>query len=291
MRYPEDLFKVQRFQLARYHVTNPNTFYEDTERWEVPQDPSSRSQLQPPYRLSVRSGGDGQSVFSLTSTYVPYQKDNLASFVSVDADASKDSYGTIRILELPTSSRVDGPGQVANAFATDQDIADKLLRFNLNNVRKVYGNLLTLPVGDSFLYVQPLYTQREGAEGSGNFPVLNFVLVSFGGKLAIDTTMSGAIAQVLGAEAPEPGAGNGNGNGGTVTVSQEVLDLLEQADAEFKDANEALAAGDLATYDEHYDKAQRLVERALEAAQDLPDQKPPAEEEKPTQQPSESGGG
>jgi uncharacterized membrane protein (UPF0182 family) len=290
MRYPEDLFKVQRYQLARYHVTNPNTFYEDTERWEVPQDPSSRSQLQPPYRHTVRTTDAGEPVFSLTSAYVPYQKDNLASFVSVDADASLDSYGTIRILELPTSSRVDGPGQVANKFAADDAIAQELLRFNLANVRKVYGNLLTLPVGDSFLYVQPLYTQREGAEGSGNFPVLNFVLVSFDGKLAIDRTMSGAIAQVLGAEAPEPGTGTGTGNGGTVTVSQEVLDLLEQADAEFKDANEALAAGNLAKYDEHYDEAQRLVERALEAAQDLPDQKPPAEE-KPTEQPTESGGG
>jgi uncharacterized membrane protein (UPF0182 family) len=286
MRYPEDLFKVQRFQLARYHVTNPNTFYEDTERWEVPVDPSSRSQLQPPYRLSVRPAGVDESVFSLTSTYVPYEKDNLISFVSVDADASKDSYGTFRILELPSSSRVDGPGQIANEFATDSEIADTLLRFNLNNVRKVYGNLLTLPVGDSFLYVQPLYTQREGAEGTGTFPVLNFVLVSFGDKLAIDQTMSGAIAKVLGAEAGEPEPGEPTpGPGGTVTVSQEVITLLNRADAEFEKANDALAQGDLATYDTHYDRAQEYVKQALAAAQELPDQPPPADDE-PSEEPS-----
>src|SRR5690606_18618693 len=52
MRYPEDLFKVQRNMLAAYHVTNPTTFYEGSDQWEIPQDPTDRSQNQPPYRLS-----------------------------------------------------------------------------------------------------------------------------------------------------------------------------------------------------------------------------------------------
>jgi len=294
MRYPEDLFKVQRFQLARYHVTNANTFYEDTERWEVPQDPNSQSQLQPPYRLSVRDVTGGDPMFSLTSTYVPYKKQNLASFVSVDADASRDTYGTIRILELPSSGPVKGPGQIANDFATDSGIAEELTQFNVSStVRKVYGNLLTLPVGDSFLYVQPLYTQREGTEGTGNFPVLNFVLVSFGDRLSISTTMSEAISDVLQADGSvQPGPdGEPGGPSGTVTVSQRVLNLLNKADDEFEKANEALAKGDLATYDEHYDLAQKYVEQALDAARDLPDEKPPAGEQQPTEQPSESGGG
>lgn len=280
MRYPEDLFKVQRFQLARYHVTEANVFYENTARWEVPQDPNAGAnpKLQPPYRISVRAGeSDDEPMFSLTSVYVPYKKQNLASFVSVDADASKDSYGTIRVLELPASGPVKGPGQVANDFATDSSIAEELIRFNLSsNVRKVYGNLLTLPVGDSLLYVQPLYTRREGAEGSGNFPVLNFVLVSFGERLAIGTTMSEAISDVLRTTATTPG-GPGPEQP-DATLSEQVLDLLREADREFELANEALADGDLSTYDEHTDKAQELVADALEAAQKAAQEEKPAPE-------------
>ncbi|RJS46681.1 UPF0182 family protein [Nocardioides cavernaquae] len=281
MRYPEDMFKVQRYQLARYHVTDADTFYEDTQRWEVPTDPTGSQnspKLQPPYRLSVRSADpakDGAApVFSLTSTYVPYKKQNLAAFVSVDGDASRDSYGTIRVLELPTSGPVKGPRQIANDFSTDAEIQKELQQTNVQtNVHKVYGNLLTLPVGDSLLYVQPLYTQREGAEDSGNFPVLNFVLVSFGDRLAIGRSMSEAIAKVLGAEETETPTTPG-GEGEEPALGESVIGLLQKADDEFAAAKAALAKGDLAGYAEHTEAAERFVNRALAEAEKAAEAKP-----------------
>ena len=106
MRYPEDLFKVQRNMLAQYHVTDAQTFYGGDDQWKVPEDPENRTSKQPPYRLSVRTPGNGNTpVFSLTSMFVPQKKQNLASFISVDADASRPGYGTIRILRLPSNTR------------------------------------------------------------------------------------------------------------------------------------------------------------------------------------------
>ena len=280
MRYPEDLFKVQRYQLQRYHVTDADTFYGAKERWEVPADPTvdtapnEAKKLQPPYRLSVRSGKTEEPVFSLTSAFVQREKGNLAAFVSIDADAARDSYGTMRILELPSRRSVEGPGQVANKFAADSEIQDKLTQFNVSQtVRKVYGNLLTLPVGDSFLYVQPLYTRREGAEAAGNFPVLNFVLVSFGGRLAIATTMSEAIAEVLRVDTeagPTPGGGTPEPGPGGPVLGDQVVSLLERADRAFAEAKAALTAGDLAEYQAKTEEAQGLVDRALEAARATP---------------------
>jgi uncharacterized membrane protein (UPF0182 family) len=285
MRYPEDMFKVQRYQLARYHVTDANTFYEDTQRWEVPKDPTGSDKpelekLQPPYRLSVRTedtAKDGTDpMFSLTSTYVPYKKQNLAAFISVDADASRSTYGSIRILELPTSGPVKGPGQVANDFATDATIQEKLTRFNAaTTVHKVYGNLLTLPVGDSLLYVQPLYTQKTGSESSGNFPVLNFVLVSFGDRLAIGTTMSEAIADVLRVDTGATPAQPGDGEEQPV-LGDQVIGLLQKADDEFAAAKASLAKGDLAGYAAHTDAAERFVNRALVEAQKAAEPAPAA---------------
>ncbi len=136
MRYPEDLFKVQRNMLAAYHVTNPKTFYDGSDKWKVPEDPENKANKQPPYRLSVQDAlRRHRPVFSLTSVYVPNNRQNLASFISVDADASRKDYGTIRILRLPSNTQVPGPSQIANNFGQDPDIQDKLLAFSRNQLQ------------------------------------------------------------------------------------------------------------------------------------------------------------
>ncbi|MFL6135376.1 MAG: UPF0182 family protein, partial [Nocardioidaceae bacterium] len=161
MRYPEDMFKVQRNMLAAYHVTDAKTFYAGDDQWKVPEDPENRANKQPPYRLSIKTPSGGNApVFSLTSVFVPQKRQNLASFISVDSDASDKDYGTLRILRLPSNTQVPGPSQIANNFGTSDQIQNRVLPFTRSNARVKYGNLLTLPVGDGLLYVQPLYTQR-----------------------------------------------------------------------------------------------------------------------------------
>jgi uncharacterized membrane protein (UPF0182 family) len=288
MRYPEDMFKVQRFQLAQYHVTDSQTFYEQNERWEVPEDPNTRGRLQPPYRLSVRTQDSGP-VFSLTSVYTPFNKQNLAAFVSVDSDASKEGYGTLRVLELPTSGPVQGPAQIANEFTTNSVIQQALVPLTRTNARAVYGNLLTLPVGDSLLYVQPLYAVREATEGVGTFPVLNYVLVSFGDKSGIGRTLTQAVADVLGvsAEGPsqqppgeqEPPGQQPPGEQPSGPLPERVLNELRLADREFANAQRALADGDLQGYADATERAQRHVAAAIAAAEEAGEagEEPPEE--------------
>ena len=89
LRYPEDMFKVQRYQFARYHITDPGDFYQNNNRWEVPEDPYVNDTYQPPYRLFVDDPtAPGDETWALTSVYVPRDKDNLAAFVSVNSDAT-----------------------------------------------------------------------------------------------------------------------------------------------------------------------------------------------------------
>jgi uncharacterized membrane protein (UPF0182 family) len=284
MRYPEDLFKVQRNLLAEYHVTQPKTFYEGSDKWKVPEDPTSRTQTQPPYRLSVRNpaGGLQDPVFSLTSVYVPQNRQNLASFISVDADAAEDEYGQIRILRLPGNTQIPGPSQIANQFAADQEIQDARLAFTRTNSKVIDGNLLTLPVGDGLLYVQPLYTLRE--QGEGTFPVLRYVLVSFGKDVGFGPTLESALNDVLGVSngsgTPEPiggqpdgsgdsggsGGDSGGGSGGGQALPADVQDLLQQAEQKFTEAEQALQSGDLQAYADAQAEARDLVAEALQAA-------------------------
>ncbi len=272
MRYPEDLFKVQREMLASYHVLDPKTFYEGNDKWDVPQDPETSTRKQPPYRLSVATRSGQDPVFSLTSTYVPQKKQNLASYMSVGADAADPkTYGRFQILRLPDNTQVPGPGQIANQFQRDDKVAQQLLAFKRSGVTAKYGNLLTLPVGNGLLYVQPLYTVREG--GQGNYPGLTFVLVSFGKEVGIGPTLSSALADVLSRSSGDGStpidSGNSGGDqapsGDTPALPVAALKLLQQADAKFAEADKALKAGDLQGYAKAVDEAKALVQQALTA--------------------------
>jgi len=220
VRYPEDLFKVQRYQFARYHVTDPGAFYQNNARWEVPPDPERRTKLQPPYRMFVEDPDSGADKFSLTSVYVPYKKNNLAAFVSVDSDATDpDTYGRIKVLQLPNEN-IPGPGNIANDMQSDPAVTQALLPLNQgSSARITYGNLLTLPVTGGLMYVQPIYATRQLSDAS--YPILRYVTVSYGDQVGIGETLEEAIVDVLGgdttttppSEGGNPPPDNGGGGG------------------------------------------------------------------------------
>ncbi|WP_224766129.1 UPF0182 family membrane protein [Nocardioides campestrisoli] len=279
LRYPEDLFKAQRYQFARYHVTDPEDWYAQNNRWEVPEDPNSDGNLQPPYRfflnpqraagedaeVDVEAADTADQVWSLSSVYVPRGKSNLAAFVSVNSDATSEDYGKIQALEL-ADERTNGPTQVANEIASDEEVRDELFSFDQGGINPRYGNLLTMPVGNGLMYVQPLYAARDTSESA--YPILSFVLVSYGGRVGIDTTLRGAIADVLGVEDAETATPDPDPEEGetppeeTGSVSQQVRRLLDQAATKFEEANAAQREGDTVAWAEALDEAQKLVEEA-----------------------------
>ena len=268
LRYPEDLFKVQRYQLARYHVTDAARFYEGTDRWEVPTDPNVSGRLQPAYRLFVQ--GENGPTFSLTSVYVPYKRENLASFVSVNSEAADEDYGRISVLRAP-SENIPGPSQIASRFAGNEAIQAALVPFTRTNSTAVYGNLLTLPVRNGLMYVQPLYAQRQA--GPGSYPILRFVLVSYAGKEAYGSSLSEAIQKVIGTQVtatPEPGGGTEQPGQGSGTVNATVRNLLVQADRKFADADRLLREGRLEEWAAAIEDARELVDRAIAAAEEEP---------------------
>ncbi|MCB0909863.1 MAG: UPF0182 family protein, partial [Nocardioidaceae bacterium] len=289
LRYPEDQFKVQRFQLASYHVTDAADFYERNDQWEVPTDPDQRSSLQPPYRLTVSTPSGGEvPTYSLTSVFVPTNRSNLASFLSVDSEADKEDYGTLRVLRLGSTEQIAGPGQIANQISADDGVKAALLPYRQSDSKVLPGNLLTLPVDGGLLYVQPIYVQRSG--GEGNYPVLQFTAVSLGQEdVGIGTTFDRAVLDLLnvdstnggdtgGGTGGDTGGGTGGDNGGSGQpsgpVAAQIKDLLAKASQEFKLADAALKSGDLAAYGEHTKKAQNYVDQALKLANASPDQKP-----------------
>ena len=268
LRYPVDLFKVQRDVLQRYHVKDAQTFYEDGERWKVPEDPAATSnKLQPPYYLSITQPGESTPNFSLTSVYLPNSRQNLASFVSVNSEASDTAnYGKFQILQLPSDTQIPGPNQMSNQFDSDKGVSQALLQYQQSKSTTIlYGNLLTLPVGNALLYVQPVYIKRSTEAGS--YPVLQYVIASFGDNVGFGQTLDQALRVALGLE---PGTTVTDGGGSAPSTSppsgqpQTAAQLLVDASNAYNRAQDALKKGDLATYQ----KQINVMGKAITAAQD-----------------------
>ncbi|MET0821842.1 MAG: UPF0182 family protein, partial [Aeromicrobium sp.] len=220
LRYPEDMFKAQRYQFARYHVTDPNSWFQDNNRWAVPDDPNAEGSLQPPYRMFVtqppglvpssQAATDAQvpdgQVWSMTSTFVPFKRNNLAAYVSVDSDATSPTYGQMRVIDV-IDEQQQGPGQVANAVRSDTSVTEALAEFNRSGATVTYGNLLTVPVGDELMYVEPVYASLASTS-EANFPILRYVLVSYQGGVGIGITLTDALEQAQ-ASAVDDGSGTG----------------------------------------------------------------------------------
>ncbi|OZG62394.1 hypothetical protein BLEM_0940 [Bifidobacterium lemurum] len=212
LRYPESLFKVQRELLAKYHVTSASQYYSGEDFWQTPVDPTESEDqqeqdiLQPPYYLTLQTGGNSEPVFSLTSTYIPAgtsTREILTGFLSVDSDAGDEAgvigenYGTLRLQELPKDSNVPGPGQAQNNFNANADVSKELNLLQSGSTQVVRGNLLTLPLGGGLVYVQPVYVKSSGAT---SFPLLKKTLVAFGDQVGFADTLDEALNQVFGGD-------------------------------------------------------------------------------------------
>lgn len=274
LRYPVDLFKVQRDVLQRYHVTDAQTFYEDGERWKVPEDPTAPGALQPPYYLSMARPGEDAPKFSVTSVYLPNSRQNLAAFVSVNSEATDtENFGKMQILQLPSETQISGPSQIANDFQTDKGVSQALLQYQQSKTASIlYGNLLTLPVGDGLLYVQPVYIKRSAVEGS--YPVLQFVIASFGGDVGFGQTLDEALRVALGLEA---GSTPDEGEPGETPVDpgtkQTASQLLDRASGYYDDAQKALKDGDLALYQRRINQMGELIDQARALVEEAPAKK------------------
>ncbi|HSK34225.1 MAG TPA: UPF0182 family protein, partial [Propionicimonas sp.] len=224
---------------------------------------------------SIKWPGDDAPVFSQTAVFVPNQRANLASYLSVVAEATSPDYGRLRVLRMSDTQQIAGPGQTLNAMTTDQRFADVLRSYtNQGSAAAKYGNLLTLPMGSGLLYVMPIYTTREASSGTGTYPALRFVAARFGESVGIGATLQEALDQVFSGDAgaetgedptepTEPTQPTDPPSEPTAADRQAAVVAMQRADAAFTAADEALRKGDLAAYQTQIAAAKAAVVEAL----------------------------
>ena len=264
IRYPEDLFRVQRDVLSSYHVQTAAAFYGGQDFWRVPRDPSTfgaNASAQPPYYTTLQLPGAAKPTFTLTTPFVPRGgRENLSAFAVVDSN-NGPNYGKITVLQLPRSTNVAGPSQVASNFEAKPEVANSLSLLRQGGSDVVLGNLLTLPVGGGLLYVQPVYVRATS--NAAAYPLLQKVLVSFGDVIGFDSSLKGALDQVFGGDS---GSTTGKPTTGTTTSpSSDLASALESAKQALADAQTALSKGDFTAYGRAQDRLKSAIAAAIAA--------------------------
>lgn len=260
-RYPENLFQVQATQFARYHVTDPQVFFQNQDLWQIPGDPtipantgdpSASGSLRPYYQL-IRLPGQASEQFQLVLPFVPQGRQNMVALMAASSDPA--SYGQISSFTFPSGLNVFGPSQVFSQINQDPTFSQERTLLGQSGSSIVFGDLLVIPIANSFLYVEPVYVR---AQQQSSIPELKRVIVVNGSTVGIGTTLQDAIASAVQGET----GGGGGGAPPTGTIQQQIRDLLDQALQRFKAATAALKAGDLATYQSELEQAQALVQQA-----------------------------
>jgi uncharacterized membrane protein (UPF0182 family) len=260
-RYPQDLFKVQRNLLTRFHVTDPQAFFSGQDFWQVPNAPDapSSNQKQPPFYLNVQLPEQDQTRFQLTAGVTPANRENLAALIS---GSYVDNKPALEVLELPDQTVIPGPIQVHQKMTNNASVRQQINLLSNNAQSQVlYGNLISLPVEGGVLYVEPVYVKTGNQENAA--PLLQKVLMSYGdgGTYVVlaDNLKQGLQQLVQQGKQAQAGNNSGNndgnqGNNNNTTPPPALTGELAQAaaalDTAIANVKSAQQSGDFAKYGE-----------------------------------------
>ncbi len=320
LRYPEDLFRVQANMFGGYHVVDPDSFYSGTDEWDIAQDPgtgrvsaqlrttattppsgtggtgngvgtalltANKLQRIDPTYLLLRLPGEERVGFTILQPFVQSSTDdrqiNLTAFLTAKSDGA--DYGKLKAFVLPRGQQVDGPLVVNNAIQSEPDISRELTQLNQQGSQALLGQVQLVPIGNSLLYVRPLYVTSEQTQ----LPEVKRVIVVFNGKAVMRTTLQEALIGHFGSapatleegtEGTVPGAGASPTtptDPGATPVAPNVAALLARAQAAFEAGEAALRSGDLSAYQAKNKEGADLIaqaQRALTAAGSAPSTPP-----------------
>jgi uncharacterized protein len=281
LRYPEDLFSIQTWIYASYHIANPDEFYAKEDFWALPDDRSGEIRRQEdtggltaatsvkarPYYLLTKLPGGKELEYVLVMPFTPNGKENMVSYLAAEADPAE--YGKLTLYSLDRSRTILGPTQVNNRILATPEIASFLTLVNQQGSRGILSNLLVVPVDQSLLYVQPIFVQGSAPN---SFPLLQRVAVFYNNEVGFDETLGDAISEVVTGQPAQPPPDGGAPQPPTPTPTpdgnQSVQTLLTQANQEYEAAQRALRDGDLAEYQSRINRMGDLIRQALQAQGD-----------------------
>jgi uncharacterized protein len=189
-----------------FHMRDPDTFYNKSDAWDIANFTSSQEgkpeQSAPNYVVATLPG-EQKPEFLLMIPFTPRTRDNLIGVMMARCDG--EHLGEKVVLLLSKQELLLGPMQVEARINQDQTISKDLTLWNQQGSRVLRGQMLLLPIQQTFLYVEPIYLQAAQAK----MPQLKKIAVAVGNTLIYADSYEQALAQLAGQQpqAPVPAAG------------------------------------------------------------------------------------
>jgi uncharacterized protein len=269
LRYPEDLFSIQTDRYASYHIGAARDFYSKQDFWALPEDRSGQltqgagslvvaggKPRMRPYYLLTKLPGARDEQFILVMPFTPNNKQNMVAYMAARSDPA--GYGRITLFSLPRERTVYGPTQIHAQILADPDVSKELTLFNQQGSTVILGNLLTVPVEDALLYVQPIFVQAS----QGAIPELRRVPVFFNNRLGYTAELADSIDQVLSRTTRAPPAGTPQPPTSPQATPTALARILQQQAEEYRRAQQALDRHDLGAYQRAIERLGQLIEQA-----------------------------
>ncbi len=262
IRYPEDLFKIQALMYARFHMEDPQVFFNSEDLWVVPRlAHEGREQAMEPYFTVMRLPGEPREEFVLLSPFSPSGRDNMIALLAARMDPP--NYGRIIAYTFPKQKLVYGPRNIDARINQDPVISQQVSLWNQRGSRVIPGNLFAIPIEQSLIYVQPLYLAAEQSA----LPELRRVVVAYGNQIAMEPTLEAALGRIFGGRirgdeaavrAPERGAAAGPAMDGALSG------LIQRAWDAWQKAQDALRRGDWGTYGQEQKRLEETLRQLRE---------------------------
>lgn len=270
-RYPDLIFDVQSDVYAAYHVTDPTNFYNGEDRWAVPTEQvNGEPGRMEPYNVTMTLPGETAPEFALIRPFIPGGRTNRQNMTAWMAGRT-GANGTLSLVlyRFPRQETVFGPAQIEARIDQEPDISAQISLWNQSGSQVIRGNLLVIPIGESILYVQPLYLQATNNQGA--LPELKRVILASNERVVMRETFEDALAALT--EGSETVSGPlETAPDASADSSGAVADLANQALAAYQEGQAALARADWTAYGEAQARLESLLRQiaALSAGNTAP---------------------
>jgi uncharacterized membrane protein (UPF0182 family) len=266
LRYPEDLFTVQALQYRAYHILDPQRLYSREDIWDIANDPvkstNSTNVRMAAYYVIMKLPGESHEEFVLMLPFTPTGKPNLNGWLAARMDPGH--YGQMVAFSFPRGAQIEGPENIFARINQNDKISAQFTLWNQAGSTVEKGNIYVLPIGQTLLYVEPIYLAAE--QESQTLPELRRVITVVGnGSIGFEPTFNASLADVVNGQLPQTTAPPAAPSQPATTTPSNVATLLTQAEQHFNNADAALRNGDLATYQKEEQAGRADVQQAAQA--------------------------
>jgi len=278
VRYPKDLFTIQAVMYESFHMTDPQVFYNQEDKWRVSRELGEKTlgrqqeqstmkggvsakqvtqtERMSAYYMIMKLPGEKQEEFLLMVPFTPNNKDNMVAWMTARCD--RDQYGKLLVYTFPKKKLIYGPMQIEARIDQDSYISQWITLRNQQGSTVIRGDLLVIPIKDSILYVEPIYLEATQTQ----LPELKQVIVSFGKHLTMKPDLRDALYNVFGVkvdQGQQPPASQPVGIG-----AQGTQELIEQARRHYEEGRKKVGQGDWAGYGSEQLKLKQALDRLAE---------------------------